>query len=98
MRSDPAQPGYRHIIFRPRPGGRLTWVKASYESGYGPISSAWQRTDGGLDWQVSVPPNTTAVAYVPAGAGEHVVMDGAAVEGTTFELGPGVYSFAVRAG
>ena len=25
---DPAQPGYQHVIFRPRPGGSLTWAKA----------------------------------------------------------------------
>ena len=60
IQPDPAQPGYRHILLRPRPGGRLTWAKASYESAYGPIASGWKRTEGGLEWEVSVPPNTTA--------------------------------------
>ena len=56
------------------------------------------RLDGGLEWRVSVPPNTTATAYVPAGEGDSVTLDGKAVEGTTFELGAGSYLFVVKAG
>jgi alpha-L-rhamnosidase len=98
IQSDPAQPGYRHIILRPMPGGRLTYAKATYESAYGPITSAWKRTDGGLEWQVSVPPNTTATAYVPAADGAQVTLDGKAVEGTNFELSAGSYTFVVKSG
>ena len=98
IQPDPAQPGYRHILLRPRPGGRLTWAKASYASAFGPITSAWKRTEGGLEWEVSVPPNTTATAFVPAGEGDRVTLDGKAVEGNSFELGAGTYSFVVKAG
>jgi alpha-L-rhamnosidase len=97
LQSDPEAPGYRHIILRPQPGGPLTWAKASYESPYGTIRSAWQRTAAGLEWQVTVPPNTTATAHVPAAPGEQVTLDGQAVAGATFELGAGSYAFVVSA-
>ena len=98
IQSDPQHPGYKHIILKPQPGGRLSWARASYDSAYGTISSGWMRLDGGLEWRVSVPPNTTATAYVPAGEGDSVTLDGKAVEGTTFELGAGSYLFVVKAG
>ena len=45
---DPARPGFRHILIRPRPGGGLTWAKASYRSIRGPITSEWNLGDGSL--------------------------------------------------
>jgi alpha-L-rhamnosidase len=63
---DPEQPGYKHIVLRPRPGGGLTSARASYESLYGRIVSAWHIDDGALHWHVKVPPNTTATVYIPA--------------------------------
>jgi alpha-L-rhamnosidase len=95
IQSDPEQPGYKHIILRPQPGGALTWARASYESPYGAISSAWRRTDEGLEWQVSIPPNSTASAHVPAAPGEQVLLDGQPLVGAVIELGAGSYEFRV---
>ena len=95
IQSDPARPGYQHILLRPLPGGPLTWAKASYESAYGPIHSAWKLTDTGLEWQVTVPPNATATAQVPAAPGDHVSLDGQPLAGSAVELEPGSYQFVV---
>ena len=35
---DEAQPGYKHIVIAPRPGGGLTYAKASVESVYGKVA------------------------------------------------------------
>jgi alpha-L-rhamnosidase len=63
---DPAQPGYKHAILRPQPGDGLSHAKAGLESPYGRIESDWKIADGVFHWAISVPPNTTATAYVPA--------------------------------
>lgn len=62
---DPNQPGFKHIILRPRPVGDLTWVRASHVSVYGKIESDWKLENGKMLWRVVVPPNTTATAYIP---------------------------------
>src|SRR5262249_26963420 len=36
---DPARPGYRHAVLRPRPGGDLTSAKATLDSVYGRLES-----------------------------------------------------------
>jgi alpha-L-rhamnosidase len=62
---DPTQPGYKHIIMRPQPGGGLSSAKAQLHSLYGLIRSEWAFENGRFDWQIVVPPNTTATVYVP---------------------------------
>jgi alpha-L-rhamnosidase len=43
---DEAAPGYKHILIQPRPGGGFTSVKASHETPYGKVASAWTIADG----------------------------------------------------
>ena len=69
---DPAQPGFKHIIIRPRPVAALTWVKAWHETPYGRVRSEWRRVNGKLALEVEVPPNTTATVHVPSGESREV--------------------------
>src|SRR5699024_2365690 len=65
INADPANPGYRNTIIRPRPGEQIQHADATYESAYGPITSAWQAQDDGFTLDISVPANTTATVHVP---------------------------------
>lgn len=65
---DESQPGYKRVVFRPRPDSGLTYAKASYESAYGLIRSEWSIDDGGsVVYEFELPPNTTAEARLPRG-------------------------------
>ena len=66
---DEQQPGYKHFVLRPQPGGGLTWAKGSYESIRGRIASEWKVEDGKLMLDVTIPANTTATVYVPGVGG-----------------------------
>ena len=59
-------PAFKKILIRPQPGGHLTWAKTTYHSIRGPITSNWKIDRGRLILDVAIPPNTTAVVYVPA--------------------------------
>ena len=64
----PLTPGFKQIRLVPVFPKQLTWVKSSYDSPYGTIHSAWKKqTDGTVEWNVTVPPNTTASAEAPQG-------------------------------
>lgn len=66
IEADPKAPGFKHVIISPKPGGGLSWVKASYESLYGRIAVAWSRTEAGdFRLEVEVPANTTATIHLP---------------------------------
>jgi len=106
--TDPEQPGFQHIIIRPRPGGELTSAKAAYRSVHGVIESAWQIDDGTFRLRVTTPANTTATVYLPT-RDTAVIMEGdqpiASAVGVTIErmedthavltIGSGVYDFVV---
>ena len=61
-----AAPGYRRLRIAPVPGPGLDWVKASYDSINGKITTAWKLEAGKFELEVTIPANTTATAHVPA--------------------------------
>ena len=62
---DQQNPGYKHIIIQPHPGGGLTHAKARHESLYGPVESGWRLAEQKMIVNVEVPPNTTAAIKLP---------------------------------
>jgi alpha-L-rhamnosidase len=64
----PAAPGYRRLLVRPVPGGRLTSASARHLTPYGEASVSWQRGDGRLTLTVTVPVGATAEVHVPGAA------------------------------
>ncbi|MCH8193055.1 MAG: hypothetical protein IIA65_03435 [Planctomycetes bacterium] len=67
IRPDPEHPGYQHFVIKPPLPTQtaLDWVKASYNSQYGPIVSHWRIRNGRYESQVTIPSNTTATLYLP---------------------------------
>ena len=56
----PAEPGYRTLLVRPRPGGGLTEAEATLRTPYGDASVHWQRPADRLVVDVVVPAGATA--------------------------------------
>jgi alpha-L-rhamnosidase len=77
---DPEIPAFKHSIIRPVPGGGLTYANASYNSLYGQIMSGWKLNGNRLALDVTIPPNTTATVYVPAGEGAKITEGGKPAE------------------
>ncbi len=63
---DPANPGYKHLIIRPRPGEGITSAEASLMSVYSRVATDWKLVDGKFTLDVTIPANTTATVYIPA--------------------------------
>lgn len=76
---DMAKPGFKHIQLCPAIDDRtnlnnqqrITDVKATFASPYGAVKSNWVRKDNGtVEYQVTVPANTTATVTYPLAAGQ----------------------------
>lgn len=63
--SDPANPGFKHIIMKPVPDKRLGYLKAEYHSASGVIRSAWKYEGDNWIWEFSVPDGCTATVTLP---------------------------------
>jgi hypothetical protein len=58
--------GFKEIVIRPEQVGDINNVKASYETFYGTISTAWKKDEAGVtELQVEIPANTSAQIYLP---------------------------------
>jgi alpha-L-rhamnosidase len=104
---DESAPGYKHILIQPRPGGGFTSVKASHQTPYGKVSSAWALKDGRFELVVEIPANTRATVRLPGASLASVTEGGkplAAADGlgapkqdgtvVAVDVGSGQYRFA----
>lgn len=102
---DPQNPGYKHILFYPHPGGDLTKASAELKSMYGPIKSSWNLDKSHFIYEVTVPANTTASVTLPNAIMEGVSLNQLPLTGnkmckatqngknTIVELGSGNWQF-----
>ncbi len=106
IETDAAAPGYQHTLFQPQPGGGLTHVKATLQSPYGPVESAWALTDNDFRLHVVVPPNARGTVRIPAQQLDQVTEGGQSLNGingirtvsledgeAVIEIGAGSYDF-----
>jgi len=99
-------PGYKHIIIQPRPGGGLTYAKARLESMYGPIESGWKLDGKTITVDIEIPPNTSAILRIPSASAKDLLEGGRQVkkvpgilaisqdaDAAVISVGSGRYSF-----
>jgi alpha-L-rhamnosidase len=104
---DPDQPGYKHARIEPQPGGAFDWLRASHQSLYGEVTSAWKHEADRFELEVRVPPNTHATVRLPGAAQAEVLetgvplasakgVQGVELQGSdvVLEVGSGTYRFA----
>jgi len=63
--SDPAQPGFKHIIMKPIPDKRVGHINAEYQSAAGLIKSAWRYEGDQWIWDFTIPEGATASVTLP---------------------------------
>ena len=63
--SDPAAPGFKHIIMCPIPDRRLGHLTAEYQSASGVIKSSWRYEGDQWIWDFTIPEGTTASVTLP---------------------------------
>lgn len=109
MRSDPDEPGYRHIIFKPQPVDELEYVTYTNLTSYGEGGITWKNDAEEFSMELSVPVSCRATVYVPAFGISKVSENGKnAIQApgveflemraghAVFEVGSGSYLFQVK--
>jgi alpha-L-rhamnosidase len=107
LNDHPGEPGYRHVVVRPQPGGGLTFAKATLVTRYGEAASGWRFDGDRMTVTVIVPPNAHGTVYLPEAQiaqvreGSSPASSAAGVARATqqganvvVELGSGTYMFA----
>ncbi len=90
--------GYKRILFKPQPGGGLTWAKAGLMTPYGRAAIEWKIEGNRMTIEVAVPHNASAHVILPEARGLEI--DSGAVrvvesrDGVEAEIGSGSYRFS----
>jgi alpha-L-rhamnosidase len=106
LNTDPLQPGYKNIIFKPQPAGDVTFASYSNETTYGTASVSWKKNTHLFNLEVVVPVGSTATVFVPASDPKKITESGKEINGNNdicfqkmdngyavFTLASGKYSF-----
>jgi len=62
---DPDNPGFARFVLRPHIINDLKFAEATYKSVKGDIRSSWRKSKGAIVYSVTIPPNSTAIVYIP---------------------------------
>jgi alpha-L-rhamnosidase len=110
LSDDPSEPGYKHIVVRPQPGGAFSFGKATLVTPYGEAGSGWKLDGDRLTVTAIAPPNTRATVHLPGARVEQVREGGLPLASTSgvarstqvgdevvVEVGSGTYAFTYDA-
>ncbi len=102
MNTDPANPGYRHIIFRPQPVDDLNYVKYFSQTTYGEAGISWKNEKERFSMQVVIPVGCSATVHVPLLKGKRITEKGASIlpsgEITSLGEASGYRLFSIKSG
>ncbi len=96
-------PGYKHFILAPHPGGGLAFARATYKSIYGEITSDWKIENNTLTYDIDIPANTSATVLLPDAKMDKVLMNNSSLNennaeqvnnGVQLKMGSGRYHFS----
>lgn len=59
------QPGFKNILFHPRPAGDLTYASAELMTGYGLTSIAWKKNQDQMSIDLRIPANSSGIIRIP---------------------------------
>ena len=89
---DEAEPGFRHVIFRPAIDSELEYASASHESMLGAVVCDWKKDGEGVTVELEVPFGAHGTLYMPERFAGKLTCDGKVLEAKT-ERGKAVYEF-----
>ena len=65
IKNYPGSVAYKKLLMEPKFPEGLSHVEASYASVYGEIKSEWKIVDNAFSWDITIPPNTSAIVKLP---------------------------------
>ena len=77
IKPDPMQPGFKNVLLEPHFVEELDRFSAEHEGPYGKIISSWKKEGDAFNYEISIPPNSTATVTLH---GEKVILDGQDIE------------------
>lgn len=89
---DEAEPGFKHVIFRPAIDSALTYAKAEHESMHGKVSCDWKKEEKQITVKIAIPFGSHGTVYLPERFADCITANGEKVQAVV-ENGKAVLEF-----
>lgn len=89
---DEAEPGFKHVIFRPAIDSALTYAKAEHESMHGKVSCDWKKEEKQITVKIAIPFGSHGTVYLPERFADGITANGEKVQAVV-ENGKAVLEF-----
>lgn len=96
IRPDENAPGFKNIILEPGFAKGLSYFTATHEGPYGKIISSWKRVENEIEYEVTVPPNSTATVIFPESGNRPVYQNKRQINNRSIKVFPGKHIFTIR--
>jgi alpha-L-rhamnosidase len=97
IKPDENAPGFKNVILTPAFPQELNYFTATHESPYGKIVSSWKRSKNKINYEVVVPPNSTATITFPELKNKAVYRNKEQIKNTALvEVSSGKHIFIIR--
>jgi len=103
---DESQPGFKNVILKPNFVSGLQQFEARHDGPYGTIVSAWEKSEGKVQYHVSLPANSTATLFLKTGKvtesgkkpeeNKKIRVEGNTGQPLCMHLEPGDYIFSIE--
>lgn len=80
INTDTTEVGFKKIHIKPLPGGGLTSAQGSLHTPNGYLATSWKIESGFFELKVEIPPNSSAIIYLPNASGKNISADGQSLE------------------
>lgn len=96
IRVDPQSPEFKNVLINPHFVEGLNKFSASHESPSGTIVSSWEKSKKVINYQLTIPPNSTAAVSFDTAENQKIYLDGKSQKSNEINLEAGVYNFKIK--
>lgn len=96
IKPDESNPGFKNVMLAPHFVEDLNYFTAEHEGPYGKIVSSWKRVKNTIQYQISIPPNSTATVRLPVVKDKSIYLNNKKVESTEIQVSSGKHLFIIR--
>lgn len=89
IKPDESKPGFKNVILQPYFVDGLDAFEASHDGPFGKIVSSWKKVGTSVNYNVTIPANSTATVKIAASNDFGIFLNGKKINGTTIELTAG---------
>lgn len=97
IKPDPQSPGFKNVLLTPNFIEKLQHYESAHDGPFGKIISAWKRVNGNIEYNITIPANSTATILFPVVGSKNIYQHGKIISiKNIINVPSGTYQFIIK--